>query len=90
MKIPLMLTLSALLLVAAHAEEPRIQPTDALGNIQYDKPSFTVRNDGRVIETDPLGNKLYDHQQYQIKGNKMYSTDSVGNIQYNKPIQKLK
>jgi len=59
-----------------------IYQTDSVGNIQYQKPSYTVRKDGRVIQTDPIGNKQYNKQQYQIKGDKIYRTDSVGNIQY--------
>ena len=67
-----------------------IYQTDSVGNIQHQKPSYTVRNDGRVIQTDPYGNKQYHKQQFQIKGDKIYQTDSVGNIQYNKPHQIIK
>ena len=79
------LSLFALLALSAHAEEKRIYQTDSLGNIQYNKPSYTIRKDGRIIQTDPIGNKQYDKQQYQIKGDKTYPVDSLGNIQYNKP-----
>lgn len=67
------------------ADEKRIYQTDSVGNIQYHKPSYTVRQDGRVIETDSVGNKQYHKQQYQIKDGKVYQTDSLGNIQYHKP-----
>lgn len=72
------------------AEENRIYQTDALGNIQYNKSSYSVQSDGRVYETDPIGNKLYSHQQYQIKGNEIYKTDSLGNIQYHQSYGKIK
>jgi hypothetical protein len=68
-----------------HAEEKRIYQTDTYGNIQYNKPSYTVKSDGRILETDVYGNKLFNHQQYQIKGDKIYQRDAVGNIQFNKP-----
>ncbi len=64
------------------AEEKRIYQTDTYGNIQYNKPSYTVRSDGRILETDVYGNKLFNHQQYQIKGDKIYQRDAVGNIQF--------
>lgn len=79
------LSLFALLILSSHAEEKRIYQTDSVGNIQYNKPSYTIQKDGRIIQTDPIGNRQYDKQQYQIKGDKTYPVDSVGNIQYNKP-----
>jgi hypothetical protein len=66
------------------AADERIYQTDSLGNIQYHKPSYTVRKDGRVIETDRYGNKQYHKPQFQIKGDKLYAADAVGNIQYHK------
>ena len=82
--------LFAVTTLSVHADEKRIYQTDSHGNIQYNKPSRTIQNDGRIIQTDPIGNKQYDKQQYQIKGDKVYQTDSVGNIQYNKPQLKIK
>jgi hypothetical protein len=79
------LLLFTLLALSAHPDEKRIYQTDSLGNIQYNKPSYTIQKDGRIIQTDPTGNKQYDKQQYQIKGDKTYPVDSLGNIQYNKP-----
>lgn len=67
------------------ADEKRIYQTDSVGNIQYHKPSYTVRQDGRIIETDAVGSKQYHKQQYQIKGGKTYQTGSVVNIQHHKP-----
>lgn len=80
-----MLGISILSAASASADEKRIYQTDSVGNIQYHKPSYTVRQDGRIIETDSVGNKQYHKQQYQIKDGKVYQTDSVGNIQYHKP-----
>ena len=89
MKFPSKLAFKAsifgLITICAHAEEKRIYQADSLGNTQYNKPSYTFRNDGRIIETDAVGNKQYHKQQFQIKGDKTYSVDSLGNIQYNKP-----
>jgi len=84
------LPLFTLLAFSVHAEENRIYQTDSIGNIQYNKPSYTIQKEGRIIETDPIGNKQYDKQQYQIKGDKTYPVDSVGNIEYNKPQFKTK
>ena len=64
-----------LITLSAYADEKRIYQTDPLGNIQYNKPSQTIQNDGRIIQTDPYGNKQYNKQQYQIKGDKIYQTD---------------
>ena len=59
--------------------------TDAHGNIQYHKPSYTIKSDGRVIQTDAHGNKLYHKQQYLITNNKIVPVNAYGKRQYNKP-----
>ena len=74
----------AVSILPASADEKRIYQTDSVGNIQYHKPSYTVRQDGRIIEMDSVGNKQYHKQQYQIKDGKVYQTDSLGNIQHQK------
>ncbi len=79
----------AIPILPTSADEKRIYQTDSVGNVQYHKPSYTVRQDGRIIETDAVGNKQYHKQQYQIKGDRVYQTDSVGNIQYHKPSQTI-
>jgi hypothetical protein len=71
--------------VAVQAADKRIYSTDSIGNRQYDKPSFTVTDEGRIYETDTIGNKRYDKQSYKIDGNKIVPTDSIGNRQYDKP-----
>lgn len=68
----------------ATAEETKIYQQDAIGNIQYHKPSYVVQKDGRIIETDTVGNKLYHKQQYKMKDGKIYQIDSLGNIQHHK------
>lgn len=78
-------TFFGLISICAHADDKRIYQTDSVGNIQYNKPSYTIQNDGRIIQTDPIGNKQYDKQQLQIKGDKTYPIDSPGNIRYNEP-----
>ena len=90
MKLTFKLLLFGLTTISAQADEKRIYQTDSIGNIQYNKSSHTIQENGRIIETDPIGNKQYDKQQYQIKGDKVYQTDSVGNIQYDKSQQKIK
>lgn len=77
-----------LMLLAAFpavAGELRVYQTDAYGNIQYNKPSYTVTTDGRVIQTDAYGNKLYGKQQYQIKEDKVVPVSALGYRQYSKP-----
>lgn len=75
------------LTVAAHAGagEQRVYLQDSMGNIQYHKPHYIVREDGRIIESDPVGNAQYHKQQYQVIDGKVYPVDSVGNSQYHKP-----
>ncbi len=85
MKLAFKASILGLITICAHAEDKRIYQTDSVGNIQYNKPSYTIQKEGRIIQTDPVGNKQYDKQQYQIKGDKVYPVDSQGNIQYNKP-----
>jgi hypothetical protein len=89
-KIAFKASIFGLITICAHAEEKRFYQTDSVGNIQYNKPSYTLQKDGRIIQTDPVGNKQYHKQQFQIKGDKVYQIDSVGNIQYNKPQFKTK
>src|SRR5664279_5148666 len=59
MKFPSKLAIKAsifgLISICAHAEDKRIYQTDSLGNIQYNKPSYTIQKDGRMIQTDPTG-----------------------------------
>lgn len=80
-----MLTCLAMFAVSAHADDVRIYQTDKYGNIQYHKPSLTIRSDGRVIQTDKHGNRLYHKQQYQIAGDKIVPASTLGYRQYNKP-----
>ncbi len=75
----------ALFAVPAHADEVRIHQTDKNGNIQYHKPSLSIRTDGRVIQTDKHGNKLFHKQQYQIAGDKIVPVSALGYRQYSKP-----
>ena len=72
------------------AADKRIYSTDAIGNRQYDKPSYTITGDGRIYETDSIGNRRYDKQSYKIEDNKIIPTDSIGNRQYNKPQFEIK
>lgn len=86
-------TLLACLIVISltvNATDKRIYSTDAIGNRQYDKPSYTITDNGRIYETDSIGNKRYDKQSYRIEGDKILPTDSIGNRQYNKPAFEMK
>ena len=69
----------ALVAFSAHAEDTRVYQTDVYGNVQYHKPSYTVKSDGHVIPTDAYGNRQYNQQQYLIKDNKIIPTDLYGN-----------
>jgi hypothetical protein len=81
---------SIFLNLTANAIDKRIYSTDAIGNRQYDKPSYTITNDGRIYETDSIGNKRYDKQSYRIEGNRILPTDNIGNRQYDKPYFEIK
>jgi len=70
---------------AAQEKERRIYQADSLGNIRYNKPSWTVQSDGRVIETNQYGEKMHHRQQYKIIGDQIVATDVVGNPQWHKP-----
>ena len=76
--------------LSAQAADKRIYSTDAIGNRQYDKPSYTITDNGRIYETDSIGNKRYDKQSYRIEGDKILPTDSIGNRQYDKPAFEMK
>jgi hypothetical protein len=89
MKLILFISLIIFLPSVSQAEK-RIYSTDVIGNRQYDKPSYTITDDGRVYETDSIGNRRYDKQSYRIEGNKILPTDSIGNRQYDKPNFEIK
>lgn len=80
-----LLTCLAFISISAHADDVRVYQTDAHGNVQYHKPSLTIRADGRVIQTNAHGNKLYRKQQYLIANSKIVPVDAHGNRQYHKP-----
>ena len=44
-----------------------------------DRPSYTVKPEGRVIPTDPYGNKLYHRPGFKADGAKVYAVDPYGN-----------
>lgn len=79
-----------LISLTATAADKRIYSTDSIGNRQYDKPSFTVTDQGRIYETDSIGNRCYDGQSYKTEGNRIIPTDSIGNRQYDKPQFEIK
>ena len=39
---------------------------DAYGRIQRDKPSYSVGEDGRIVQVDPYGNRRHDKPQYVV------------------------
>jgi hypothetical protein len=45
--------------------EQRIVQTDSVGNKQYHKPQYVVK-DNRVYQTDSIGNKQYHKPQFVI------------------------
>ena len=84
--------LSLTALIAA-AEEPTTPPatkgskiyqTDAYGRIRYDKPSWVVKEDGRLIEVSPYGREESHKQQYVIKDNRVHHADGTGQVQHDK------
>lgn len=85
MKLKQITLATTLLIVSLSHAEQRIYQADRYGNIEYNKPSYTVKDNGRVIEPDKYGNQLYNKDGYQIKGNRIYQTDKYGNVQQHKP-----
>jgi hypothetical protein len=85
LNIQVLSTVLFLSLATTAAAENRIYQTDKYGNIEYNKPAYSVQDNGRVIEADKYGNPLYNKDGYQIKGDRIYQTDKYGNIQYHKP-----
>ena len=85
MNIQVLSTVLFLSLATTAAAENRIYQTDKYSNIEYNKPAYSVQDNGRVIEADKYGNPLYNKDGYQIKGDRIYQTDKYGNIQYHKP-----
>ena len=65
MKLIILLTILFFAL-STQATEKRIYSTDSIGNRQYDKPSYTITDNGRIYETDSIGNKRYGKQSYRI------------------------
>ncbi|MDD5215858.1 MAG: hypothetical protein PHQ03_10025 [Methylococcales bacterium] len=76
--------------LSAQAADKRIYSTNTIGNRQYDKPSYTITDNGRIYETDSIGNKRYDKQSYRIEGDKIFPTDFTGRRQYDKPAFEMK
>jgi hypothetical protein len=91
MKMKYLIYFGALLFsITVQAADKRIYSIDSIGNRQYDKPSYTITDNGRIYETDSIGNKRYDKQSYRIEGDKILPTDSIGNRQYDKPAFEMK
>ena len=59
--------------------------TDAYGRIQHNKPSYSVEENGRIVEVDPYGNKQHYEQQYIIRKVRVYETNSCDRTHYHKP-----
>jgi hypothetical protein len=62
---------------APTAEATKVYRTDEYGNVLYHKPSYAAEPDGKVMQVDPYGNRL--QQQYEVKGDRVYTTDKFGN-----------
>ena len=65
-----------------------VYEADSYGRVRYDKPSWILEKDGRVVQTDAYGNKRYDRPQYKVDGVKVYETDAYGRVQQQKFIIK--
>ena len=73
----------------AQAADRRIFETDSSGNRKYDKPSYTITDNGRIYETDSSGNHKYNGQHFRIDGSRILPTDSSGNRLYNLPSRTI-
>ena len=78
-----------MLVASAQAADPLVHEQDAYGNTRYDRPSYSVRDDGRLMETDPHGQKQHHKDQFQWKGDRLYVMDPVSGIRYDKPHYRL-
>ena len=89
--VTILLCLTALPVAAVEPTTPpatkgtKIYQTDAYGRIRYDKPSWVVKEDGRLIEVSPYGREESHKQQYVIKDNRVHHADGTGQVQHNKP-----
>jgi hypothetical protein len=73
-----MLCLARLGLSATAEDQQRVYQTDTHGRTQHNKPSYSVGEDGRIVEVDPSGNKQYHRQQYLLKDGRVYAPTSPG------------
>lgn len=83
------LLFSFIINVTAQAADRRIFETDSSGNRKYDKPSYTITDNGRIYETDSSGNHKYNGQHFRIDGSRILPTDSSGNRLYNLPSRAI-
>lgn len=81
--------------------EQRIYQTDRYGNIQYQKPSLTVQDNGRVVETDHTATSSTTRMAIRLKAtgftrltameiSNTRSPHSPGSSLPTKPPQKIK
>jgi hypothetical protein len=68
----------------SHRGRRRDDTVDAYGNVKYGDPSYSVGEDGRIVEVDPYGNKQHHKPQYVIRKDRMYETDSYGRVKQQK------
>ena len=68
--------------------ETRIYKTDSVGNTQYHKGSYVVK-DNTIVQKDSVGNTQSHKGQHVIVGDRIYQRDSVGNTQYHKGSAKI-
>ena len=78
-------SLSAGTRAGSHRRRRRDAAVDAYGNVKYGDPSYSVGEDGRIVEVDPSGNKQHHKQQYVVREGRVHETNSYGRIQYHKP-----
>ena len=74
--------------VGVRAEDIEIYQADSYG-IRHDRPSYVVKEDGRVIPKDAYGNWPKGVPGYVINGDKAYQINSRGDSQYDKPALKI-
>ena len=54
---------------------------DPYGRVRYDKSSYAVGKDGKVVQRVAYGNK---RTRYKVVGDKVYETDAYGNARQQK------
>ena len=74
--------MSIMMTFTTQAADRRIFETDSSGNRKYDKPSYTITDNGRIYETDSSGNHKYNGQHFRIDGSGKFQASCRLDVKY--------